>query len=53
MNYFAELIGRVMISAVTLPKNDNTDKDLKNYVEVEFRKHDRGFVMDSLSIHRK
>lgn len=49
MNYFADLIGRVMISAVNLPKDNPTDKDLKNYIEIEYRKHDRGFILESLN----
>lgn len=48
MHNFAELIGRVMMSAVMLPKNQNDNRDLTSYAEIEFKKHDRGFVVDSI-----
>ena len=49
MTKIAEALGRVMMTAVNLPRSNN-DKyiSMRTYAETEYRKSDQAYVLDCL-----
>jgi len=49
----ANAIGRVMMTAVNLPRSTNTKDDaMRLYAETEFRKDDQAYVIECLKYKR-
>jgi len=54
MTNIANIIGRVMMTAVKLPRSQKDKLELlKTYSEIEFRKGDQAYVLDCLVNDRK
>ena len=55
MTNLANLIGRVMMTAVKLPRSTSKDKylSMKTFAEIEYKKGDQAYVLDCLVNDRK
>lgn len=55
MTRLADLLGRVMMTAVKLPRSTSKDKylSMKTFAEIEYKKGDQAYVLDCLVNDRK
>ena len=55
MTRIAEILGRVMMTAVKLPRSTSKDKylSMKTFAEIEYRKGDQAYVLDCLINDRR